>query len=548
VGATVGAARTSLGRLVGTYDATPEEQLFDIGFEGVLNAGGTLIAPAVKPTAGFMAKRVGEWAQFINRNAAEPTKEVLKNVMGQVVKGGSNAVELALEDGGKAVSSRLAAASRAAGNDIDQAVVSLTQDSIDHTYSIAKRIPQALGNFWDDATNKLIKEVPDNFKVSIPDALAPVRSDMIERGLATVRVRSGDSFRTLVPEEAAELLAKNNGTLPKGASVVSTKRAFGLERMREWAAKKGAVNEFFADDEVFNAVAKSVDNLEQTFGNFKDLQGKAGFKEFMKFKKVLGDQSFALTELGKDSGKAAIAGAGKQLNEHAVSLMESAMGGKASPLFQQYAARNAEFATIKNGLAPIEKVLDQVRRRNGDMQPVEQLYKNLFEGAPARKTIINTSWGRALEALKANLPADATVKGVDQSLRSINVNRAASAFLPRLGPGVYGAPALAAAGTAAVTGNVPAAIGAGAVATVMSPRAQLRGLQAVGGLQTAVKTGFSLLDTLGSMSAPARATLLKRPDVMERMFQTVFQSQQVEDEIRTNLLQQGAGRMTSNIE
>ena len=58
-GAGTAAARTSLGRLVGTYEASTEDQLKEVAFESLLNVGGTVIGAGVRPTVSMISKNAG---------------------------------------------------------------------------------------------------------------------------------------------------------------------------------------------------------------------------------------------------------------------------------------------------------------------------------------------------------------------------------------------------------------------------------------------------------------------------------------------------------
>lgn len=66
------AARTSLGRYIGTYDATPEEQLRDVGVEALLALGGEAVGVGVKaiaPSIKKAVKNVNEFGNDITREA-----------------------------------------------------------------------------------------------------------------------------------------------------------------------------------------------------------------------------------------------------------------------------------------------------------------------------------------------------------------------------------------------------------------------------------------------------------------------------------------------
>lgn len=78
----------SLGRLAGTYDATPTEQLADTGLESLMAMGGQAIAPGVKPTLGALKTGAMKAGKFMS----DRTKDVVAGVYGQITGVGSEAM------------------------------------------------------------------------------------------------------------------------------------------------------------------------------------------------------------------------------------------------------------------------------------------------------------------------------------------------------------------------------------------------------------------------------------------------------------------------
>ena len=72
-GAAAKAGDTILGRLAGTYDATPEENLRDIGYDALLSAGGQAVVAGAKPALSMLGKAV----KNIASKAAPASKEIL---------------------------------------------------------------------------------------------------------------------------------------------------------------------------------------------------------------------------------------------------------------------------------------------------------------------------------------------------------------------------------------------------------------------------------------------------------------------------------------
>jgi hypothetical protein len=91
-GIAYGTIRTSLGRFLGTYDAPPEEQIFDIGMEGLANLGGHLIAPGGEVTKGIF----GSAARKVVA-AGGAAKEAVASMLGMTSGAGREVAEYAIE-------------------------------------------------------------------------------------------------------------------------------------------------------------------------------------------------------------------------------------------------------------------------------------------------------------------------------------------------------------------------------------------------------------------------------------------------------------------
>ena len=91
--------RTSLGRLVGTYDASPGEQLADIGIEAALGLGGETIGLGLKAVAkSQIAKQMGKTFRFVKQEADDAAKGIYTNAVGTLTGVGSEAAEWAAEN------------------------------------------------------------------------------------------------------------------------------------------------------------------------------------------------------------------------------------------------------------------------------------------------------------------------------------------------------------------------------------------------------------------------------------------------------------------
>lgn len=91
-GAAAEAGFTSLGRLVGTYDATPEEQLKDIAFETALSAGGQVLGAGVKAGSSWLKGNLKNLGK-----GSSSTKEVLSQAFSATTGTAPGAFNVAMD-------------------------------------------------------------------------------------------------------------------------------------------------------------------------------------------------------------------------------------------------------------------------------------------------------------------------------------------------------------------------------------------------------------------------------------------------------------------
>lgn len=253
-GATGEALRTSLGRLSGTYEATPEQQLKDIAWEGLLSTGGETIALGVKPTLPMLKtalKNTGEWATNFG-------KEVLSSVWGDLTPAGKWATRRAM-DNADSVIGKTDTAIKAIGIDAPReetkAFASKQQSNI--VTSLANESKAALQGNYRQTQAEILKEVPSNFTANIKEGVKSVQQQLVDSGYGFFE-KNGD-LRIFTPSQVAERL----GTTPdKLSSIVGEKTEAAL-----------------------NQIAK----LTNQYSKYSTLKGVSGAKQLMDMRKALGE-------------------------------------------------------------------------------------------------------------------------------------------------------------------------------------------------------------------------------------------------------------------
>jgi len=180
-GAAFGALRTELGKLVGTYDASPEEQLQDIGWEMLLASGGQA-APAVFRSAKEAAKWVGRRpaiSEFsaalkeIGTNATDSVKDILAQTYGKMTGAGTEAMHHTMNNTDRVIGTLKGAAK---GLDTETKVIDkLAIGNIKDADGFIKTMDSKLSTLYGEMKDAVIEKSGNlgrvDFKQSIDEAL-----------------------------------------------------------------------------------------------------------------------------------------------------------------------------------------------------------------------------------------------------------------------------------------------------------------------------------------------------------------------------------------
>lgn len=193
-GVASGAIRTSLGRLMGTYEATDAEQLGDIGLEALFSAGGQGIAAGAKPAMSGLvsaAKNVGKWA-------SNGVKEAFAKSIGALTKAGAGPTRVLIDDSAKVGASITKYASKAAN--VDDAINTVAKDKAmvmeEFLEKATDTLPEKYGSMLDDLVQTAEAK---NFKVDMKSVVDDSFKSVSELGIGTIDNKG--NFRFLSPKE-----------------------------------------------------------------------------------------------------------------------------------------------------------------------------------------------------------------------------------------------------------------------------------------------------------------------------------------------------------
>jgi hypothetical protein len=475
--------RTSLGRLVGTYAATPQEQIRDIGMEFLLNAGGQAVGLAVKPTINMMKGAV----QRIKALAPGESQALIKQVVAESVGKATGAGPRVVEDL-FAHTDDVFAAQKAAGAGklpYSNVLEGLKSQQVDILHdAILAKAPKRLSSMYAEKEAQLIRSAAKNgFSVDLKSITTEAFDDLVEQGLLVRNTTEGGTqligsgkgaYRAISPSEAG-ILAQDG----KAAQALS--------------------------EDAMDVVNKLVKGIEQYTEKLKPVSGAPAGKVAMQAKKNLNE----LFRSVRDSAD----------NPNAERLVDTIRGSWQSKFASRFEGEmsNAYRSTIE----PYE--------RYGDAVGMARRLLN-SEGGQGAEVLLNqiTAKNSNMNVMKREIVGDlAELLGDDgvEAVKQIRVRESAKAFSSWLPTSIIPGGLAAAAGAGVATGMVDPEL-AIPVAMMSSPKGfsyAFRGLKWMAGLSPAQRVEF-----------------LQNPNAIRTMAQIMANGSQEEAAITERLVQEAA--------
>jgi hypothetical protein len=272
------AIRTSLGRLAGTYEATLEQQAKDIGWEGLLNAGGQTIALGVKPSI----KILGSALKPYTETATNYSKEVMSSIWGELTGAGRWAMRRAMDASERVIpkaDEALASIPRTASPTDALGYVADKQANI--VKSFAADGDSALTSQWNKDMGNLVQKVPDGFKVNVGTSVKDIQQKLVDSGYGEF-VGASKRLRIYSPQDIASRLSDASIPADQAPKIIGENTRSALQEIA---------------------------NLTNQYGQLGSLEGKTGAVQLMKVKRAMGETfSDLLSPETPDSIKRVIAG------------------------------------------------------------------------------------------------------------------------------------------------------------------------------------------------------------------------------------------------
>ena len=193
VGAGAGAfaaetVESAIGKLVGTYDATPEEFLIDTTLESMLLAGGYAVPLGVRPTW----LRTKQAFNNLSKNASPTFKNAMTEVAARTGQISQPTMERVLTERGSKMMGDLDSFIKQ-GAKVAETEAGLTNASTTRVIDLFKNARPSLNAQFGQAEKQLFATLPKNFRANMRPATEEMAASLRELGLIKLSTQEGTS-------------------------------------------------------------------------------------------------------------------------------------------------------------------------------------------------------------------------------------------------------------------------------------------------------------------------------------------------------------------
>lgn len=555
-GGVASAVRTSLGRIVGTYDASPMEQAWDIGFESLLNAGGAKILTGVKPSAKFIASKLD--------GVAEAFKDTVESYTPGVAKQAANAIgDLAggAADSAKGVLKKVLAG-YSVGVDAFDTMVENTQAvkdmmsslpanvrayhdaatglQTDAVQEIADNARGTLSKIYGQMRNKVLANVPENFSVNLDDPVYSAYSKAVQNGYGVLVVGGKELSGAPAAQYVAEKGLYNAGF-----------RMYSQDEMAIQVAKganldKG-VGALISDKEAYDTLSQFYDGIGKFVGG-ANRSGLNGARSIMDFKKVASDLSLKMASTDSSKNIPALK---QTLDEARTAIDDSVFQSlKKAGVGDDFINMNSTYSNLAQKFQPLLQAKAQFEKT--ESPKVYEGLLNQFLSRPGKNPGSRDALDEAIMAADSN-GLTTLAQNLKDSKVSIQVADAAKKFNPlpddsksktltamQFGSAAYimahPEPRLiaAAAGVAALTSPKVTSVGIAAVQGLSKGQEMLSSMT-----KTQVDKFLSSPEAINAFTTGVVQAPLVRAHAEQSLQQVMQAAQQKQQQIQQAVLQQG---------
>ncbi len=477
--------KTSMGRALGTYEATDEERIKDIVLEGVLNMGGQTLALGMKP-------RVKDMTSGLTTFTGE-AHPVVKDSMAKVIAATTDVQEhnaKRLMDRAPQIAERLNSAAAAGGEYGTEAKLKLS--SIDTTKKLLDKPWKALSARFESEEGVLLSKVPTSFTTSPQRLINSSMEELVSSGVVVPKVGEGGKVLYRLGDEAT---LTNFFGHPEGGAGMQLPAKQSLVR---WVK--------LANDHV----------------NSTELKGAEGVKAMLNIRRTF-DKFYYDSTAANEGVKELLGPASSRFRTALVNDIHNV-----SPeVAQAYGKMNATWVDNMPFAAKAQRILNTV---TGPETAVNQLSTKQTDNLMLRETVrvMSELKGKAGQGLRDHLEDGIAAQEYYRLMPRASLKKA----------GVVGGALLGASQIG--LGTVGAGVGL-AAAPLTSPRLVLKGASAA---QQMLPYAQKFADFVRGLQPQAMQRLTQDPQVFDTVLRTTIEGAQNERQLHNQLLNESGVGIT----
>lgn len=470
-----------LGRLAGTFEATPEEMLKQVGLETVFSTFGNTILPGMKLTKDAIAN------SFAKGAVTNLAKEVPEQQMGGLIKissflTGENpgiVSEWYLNPQGvaKQVSKY--------GTDVNRVI----KDGITDAIGMSKEIVKARNNYGKQLYGDVVKEAGNNFKPNFFKSASEAAMPLVDQGVLAVR---------------------------NGKFIVNPEQIINQ-------ANKGAVNVF--ENAVDRRALQDFINYTNKWASKSPASGTEGMEQFIAMKRGLNDVVRSIRDTAREKGISAqaISKIDELSNTIKTTYLNNSVDKtKAPALFEKLMAADKQYGELKKTIGKFEKIA--ATAKSIDDTGAQSFYKDIVNSGG-----LTIKKGASRSQLDATIDLLGDLNPKIGELRdSIMSREAAIRSQAIVRPGLISQGAAVGTVTGAIAGGVGGAVPFATAAVAMSPRINYETAK----IASSFSKGLSFLKTL---PPKMRVDLIKTPEAFNKWVSTMTNTPGLEGQISQQL-------------
>lgn len=507
-------AVTSFGRLEGTYQATPEEQLSDAAKEGLFNAGGVFFMAGAKVPMGALSDKMGSWAGNMNL-IPQSAKDTFKALYGRIAlgEGGAQHFDEALENT-EGVQQMMDMGAKAGGGP-DGFKQRIFQDQIQTVKNAAETGRQMLRALYGKLSDQLGSAVPANFVGDVSEATSSAMKALADKGLLELEV-GGERVSAA---DAAEILADGGKSIGKDMRwVVKSKDAL----KQALARGDSDIASVLSNDETHAALSKVVETMNDLSAG--KAYGREGAKMLMNTQQALNDLTYQIQQTAKEGSNNSLANLMAAIHDH--------VSQGFSEQFEKYGAGEA-FARINSSYAAMKQPMTDLQNavakaaKSGSDAPLETFIKKI--SAKGSSMSAKNSF-QAISETADKFGLTKLAQDFEGHAARLRAGDAAVAFNPWIKSDVLSRNALGGAGVALMTGHPGLAMAVGGTMAATSPRLAYNST-------LAVKTFQAAKAQLAAMGASGVQRMAQNPQAMQLFARSVLATPSMANAVQQNLMQ-----------